>query len=652
MYASFWNQFYQMSHYLVSFCILFVLFPLAAFLRPKGDRFELLARNYLKMVFFVIAVGYLLVITQLFEVIGILLAMFCLCLALLLIHRSLPRINRKLIRLVAYVFDVADENRSSRQDICGHFRALQNGVKRRLARLRAHPSALLTVVLFLAVLFFSCGLRFYDAFIYPQPNMSDGSVTLSWIKQIDLRELFVNGIYPQGFSIYMASLQKFAFIDALYILKYTGPFNELLILLGIYFVVSRFTGRKLPGILAMGIYGLCFRYLPSEYTRQAATNSQEFGLVFLLPTLYFYKKYLDEGNRTNLLAAFCGLAVTGLVHTVAFAFTGVGVVLLTVLYLAAHFRITLRRGKWVVLSAVVSIILAVSPAVIGHYILGIAYYASSQDYAQSFAHYAIRALTGREFLMAGMLVILLAGAVVLCIRRLDAKMGVLFCTVFAAVSMAVYLAGGHFTGIGVLEDRSGELYALLIAVTGGMTLYVLFGPLRTLWARHVLELGACIGLAGVTIVYIRPQPIIPYKMMNPYAVDEYLYISTHYTPTDWLIVSYDETYDLALCSGFHLLTDDFLKRFSPDSEYLYDRTTKKSYVQPYVFLYYEKNLYYDGVESTTYTLAKRREHNAALKTWANEHMAKYSNLTVFYENSDFMVYKLDQSKATTKNIIK
>lgn len=632
-----------MSHYIIAFLTVFLLYPVLVYAQKKESLLDKLARNYLKMVFTIIVTGYFLVILKLYEVIGIILVLLMIYIVRTIRIGAVRNIIDHIYEFNAYFYDCLDQKEDFRQDAARLVKEKARRIREKIRSAFQDPYSLITFFLLVAILFFSCYLRFYDAFVYPQPNMSDGAVTLSWIKEIEDRALFQDGIYPKGFSIYMATLNKFSFIDTLYILKYTGPFDEFLLLIGIYLFASRVSGRKAPGVLAVAIYGLFYQYLPGEFERQAATNSQEFGFVFLFPTLYFYLLYLRDGDKNDLITAFCGLSAAGLIHTVAFAFAGLGLAIETFLFLLLRFRKSGKTALRVAASGFLGIAVAAAPAAIGHYLLKIPFYSSSADYAGSFAELSLRTLGRREYLFLAVIGLLFLCLLVLAFQKSEHAIGVLFVALFTLAAFALYYAGGAVTGLQVVEDRSVELLSLLIPVAAGIVVFLILQPLRDRRVRSLLEMAVCGGVAAYSVFFIRPEPIVPYKMINPSAVEQYLNISYGYLPTQWVIISYDETYDLVRGRGYHILTDDFLKRYSPDNRYLKDNTTDEYYKEPYVFLYYEKNLFLDGVESMTYTTEKRKLYNAELKSWIDVHKSKYSNLNLYYQDQDFEVYLLDQS---------
>ena len=119
----------------------------------------------------------------------------------------------------------------------------------------------------------------------------------------------------------MAFIKKFAFIDNIYIVNYTGPLCSLMIVLGLYFAASRFTANKAAGLLAAFIYGILGVHIlgQGDFERQVATNSQEFALLFAFPTIYFIFLYYRTRLNSYLFAGSSGLIITAYVHLIPYA---------------------------------------------------------------------------------------------------------------------------------------------------------------------------------------------------------------------------------------------------------------------------------------------------------------------------------------------
>ena len=241
-YSSFSHQLYAMLHYGFAFVLLMIVWPRFFLKADSEDPLENGVALFAKAVCIYIVLGYVLVALQLYEVISV---------SVILILLSTRRFWRK-------------GSAKARSDTATAFHVwfyhlLEAGFRMKTMWLKARGkltmarkhvklyklrnSDPLLMLLLAGVLGTAAYVRFYDAVHYAAPALSDGAVTLAWMKFINNRLIFEEGIYPQGFHITLSLLSKFAAIDPLYILKYTGPLNGVLTAAGFYFVLSRLNGK-------------------------------------------------------------------------------------------------------------------------------------------------------------------------------------------------------------------------------------------------------------------------------------------------------------------------------------------------------------------------------------------------------------------------
>jgi hypothetical protein len=600
--------------------------------------------NFLKTIFIIIISGYVLVSIKLYEFIGIVIILTIICIINYISINSSAEIKRRYVNINAYIYDLVDKKIDIKEGMIDKFYKKKTEFSKLLQEIGNKKTGIFSFIIIGFIFIFSAYLRFYDAFKNPAPAMSDGAVTLSWIKNINERKLFIDGIYPQGFSIYMATLLKFSYINPLYILKYSGPFNEFLILFGIYFFSLKITGKRLPAIISIAIYGLMYKYLPGEYERQAATNSQEFGFVFIFPTLYFYYKYLEFGEKGDCLTALAGLTASGLVHLIAFAFTGLGLFIVLLVYILFQFKTTKKRILYSIVTGILSILISAMPAIIGHYLLRIKYYGSSESYAKSILeNISLRNMGNREYLVLIILLVLLVYSFLIIMRKTKQGMGIVFITFYSVVAFFLYYAGGTLTKLEVVENRSAELISLLIPVILGIWIWIIAKLLNKFKYKELIEQSLCVGIIVFVLIYIKPNPIIPYKMLRGIAVEKYLEISKKLLPTEWMVVSYDDLTVLARGSGYHLMIDDFVSRYSPENEQLLDNETGEFNKIRDVFIFYEKEIFLDKVESITYSIEKRQRYANEIKSWIDKYKEKSTHISLYYEDDKLSIYRINQN---------
>jgi hypothetical protein len=246
MYFSFANHFYHLLHYFIGFSILFLLYPVIVFPKIGGARAERIMANFMHMVLLFILTGYFLAAVQLFEFIGLMIVMTVIYGYYFFQKNSSIYAQGIVIKVKMYFFDYLDNARNVPEDISHLCEKIKISLRERV-KVFVDKREYVFAILFCLVLGFAIYLRYYDSIVNAAPDMSDSSVTLAWMKYVNSDQLFHDGIYPQGFYIFLATLQKFAAIDPVYIIKYTGSLYGIITSLTLYFVISRLTKKPYVG---------------------------------------------------------------------------------------------------------------------------------------------------------------------------------------------------------------------------------------------------------------------------------------------------------------------------------------------------------------------------------------------------------------------
>jgi hypothetical protein len=523
-------------------------------------------------------------------------------------------------------------------------------IGRKIIREKNHDKKLNWMVLvegmtFLTIIGLSAYLRFYDAFTNAAPPLSDSYVTLAWMKYINHRDLFHDGIYPQGFHIYLASIYKFAAVDALYVLRYTGPLNTLMITVGLYIVIRKLTNNLIGGLTASWIYGVVWVIIPLFATdRQAATNSQEFAFVFIFPAIYFLIKYFQTERKEDLLVGLLSTAIIGLVHSLGFALIGL---MIGIMIVTSFLALRKKRKIYfqVVVGVIGTVVLSFIPLGIG-YLLGKGLNASSAQYLVSQnSSYHFTILTKIDYVALGFLFLLF-----LLLFRKQLSRGERFIGIFTFLTgisvFLLYYAGGVLTHSTVIDSRSRDLWGLVIPFCMGITISFLLNALRGKWVG-VINILAMFGIIAVTLMY-RPSPIIPYKMEYNENIEQYLRISQNYLPQEWMIVSQDEGYAVALGKGFHMHLGDFLKNYNPEAKTLtkFNQGAPDRNIPPHIFIFQEKKVFEVSKTNSIYSILapkykQREQEYKELTKWMSIHQKAGNKVKIFYQNQHIIVYQLD-----------
>lgn len=653
MYAEWTNQLTQIMRYTFAFSFILILWPKLIFPSITGDFAERLASRFIMMTLFLIVLGYLLVSLQLFEILAIF-PIFLLMAARANIRnvfiKSSPKskVSKGITKFYDYLEGKYDPKPEARLYLITRHNNFMAEVRQRFSRGHEWIESLMIIV----VIIISGYIRFYDSMVNATPAMSDGYVTLAWIKYIDQRILFHDGIYPQGFYIWMDYLAKFSFSDPLYILKYTGPLNAILLMLGMYFAVSRWSGSRMAGLVSMIIYGLLGSVISGgSFERQASTNSQEFAFIFVIPTIYFLHQWLRDRIRRSLLVGIAGMMVVGLIHTLAYVFLGIAVVILLLIYIPLTIRERWRPIWPIMIGGVASLIVSLTPIGLG-LLFGKTIHSSTGDFATSSnISTFFTELTRFDIFTLVALVIIFIWLLTIA-RRIREFTGPLFVGIFVLVTFFIYYLGNLFTfpGSTVITARSTELWSMMIPLGIGMAIGILFRYLRELSKNQYIEIVITALIISLILFIVPPKPIIPYKMEWNSGVEQYLKISATYRPKTWMIVSHaEEGYSLVLGKGNHTDTSEFLKKYDPLKWPLtelgatdYDRKIAKD-----IFVYYQKSVFRISDTIGIYALLepiyeKREVEMQQLELWIKKHQTVNSNIAIWYEDEQLRIYHIRQ----------
>jgi hypothetical protein len=652
MYSSLQNQVVQFGHYVFAFIILFIIWPGFIFEKHSGTLLESIYSRYFKIVLLIIALGYLLVLIKLFELLSIFVILLLLSVWNYVVRKKATSIQYVIDRLLVSLYDTIDgvinPIKSYKE------RLVQSAAGLRVLRqdfLKLLPE-IASILLVLSTVLYSAYLRLYDAFIHAAPAMSDAYVTLAWMKYIDSRILFHDGIYPQGFHIYLATLSKFAAIDPLYVLRYTGPLNGVLTALGLYFVLSHITRSRLAGAVAASVYGIFGSYLATEWERQASTNSQEFGFVFVIPTVYFYYRYMMYSKEEDFYTAAAGTAVVGLVHQMAFTFTGAGMCCVIAAGALSGFKDNFKKMCKTAVAGIVCVVISVIPYGIGR-LMGIESNTAASEFLFGEAELSMPKLSDMTAMdkIAIACIVLVLLYMFFNIKSFKGMLAEKFVVMLGVGAFSLYFWGGYVTQKIVVAARSGEFWGLVAPCCIGMAWYIIE---RIIPAFSGKVLGTLLfsALALSAGVLLKPSPIIPYKMHHDSNVEQYVKISNVCRPkTWWLVSAQEEDYALVLGKGFLVSSRDFMDDYDPKKIALTKRGQGEpdSSVPEDVFIYYEKDIFKVDEGNSIYEIVapdyeRREKEKIEMKKWLSEYHKAHDDIELFYEDENLAVYHINIPK--------
>ena len=653
-YSSFSHQLYAMLHYGFAFVLLMIVWPRFFLRADSEDPLENGVALFAKAVCIYIVLGYVLVALQLYEVISV---------SVVLILLSTRRFWRKGSAKARsdsatafhvwfyHLLEVGFRLKTKWLEARGKLTMARKHVK--LYKLQSSDPLLM--LLLAGVLGAAAYVRFYDAVHYAAPALSDGSVTLAWMKYINNRLMFEEGIYPRGFHITLSLLSKFAAIDPLYILKYTGPLNGVLTAAGFYFVLSRLTGNKMAGIAGAAFFGLGGTFLlGSDWERQASTNSQEFAFVFAFPALYFFLRYLEKGGRHSFWAGFAAVSITGFVHSLVFAYVGMGLAVALIASVMTPAARSWKRILIVCIAGAVSVVFTYAPIQIGAW-SGVSFNASATDFLTSTTEATFPQLMLRDYMGLGAIAWIALSALIGW-RDKRNRISEWFAVGMGTASFLLYYLMPVVTKSTVLASRTWNLWALAVCFCIGYAWWSLWRFVSKLKGNAIAERLTALVAVIVFAWYVGLSPIQTYKMDWESMFRQYLRISSMYLEKTWTIFSQEEGYSLIYGKGWHVYIKTLVNNYDPNGTPItgkgqdeYDPNVTK-----HMFVIEEKQIFkvpktlgiYDKLEQERYINHEKEQKQ--LKEWMDGYIKAHGKPPIFYEDEHIRIWYLYRPDAEDK----
>lgn len=634
--------------------IVLSVIPLIIFPVEGESILERLFSRYIRMVAFIIILGYVLVALKIYEGVVIIFSfiLMAVLIRLALKYRSQTLFNVKMAfftRFYDFIDGVYHPLRLLRQNFKKNTHQIHP--KQWVYYLPSLPSALIAI-LFIGIMAFTAYLRFYDTLRHAAPSMMDAYVVLAWLKYIDGRILFHDGIYPQGYFIYLSVMHKLSATDALYIMKYTGALNGILITLSIYLFVAKTTGRKLAGLMGAFVYGVLGMILPGGWDRQGASLPQEFAMIFLLPAWYYAIAFYQTHKKHYLWTAAAAFSVIGLVHSLIMAFLWLGLACILGAYMFVDFKEMLRSSKTLLKFGVFTVLVAALPAGIG-LLLGKGFYGSSLEYltSTSVAQEGITLpilTTVDKFAVIGFIIFF----IISFIKKKSKSDMIAPLAVFllGVASFIFYLYVGPYSRSEVLLARSGVLWSMVAPLGVGFGLEGLIRIIPRNKGKLVNTISIVLVMVLMTwgISYYKPEPPAPYKKQYDVEINQYLKIANEHTPAQWNIVGDIDNYDLALGRGWHINMGDFVKWYDPQKARLskMDNGILAYLITKDLFIFEEKTQYY--VVGNEKILQEQEIDYEALRVWIGKYKQYHNDLTIYYEDDNIVIYHIENVNTDIK----
>ena len=199
---------------------------------------------------------------------------------------------------------------------------------------------------------------------------SDIPVHLNWINQMSRGNLFVSGVYPFGFHCMVYYLHTVFRVDTYVILclfYLVQVFFIHVVLLAMLKMLCRSLYFPYAGVL---VYILGSFWARQTYSRFGASLPQEFGMIFVIPSIYFLIRFFQtekENLKTKETKLTLGCFAIAFSLTLAIHFYGTMIAGLCCIGIAVGYVFRFLNKEYfrrIMMTGIISVFLAVLPMAI------------------------------------------------------------------------------------------------------------------------------------------------------------------------------------------------------------------------------------------------------------------------------------------------
>ncbi len=672
-----------LSKVVIAFFLLYVFIPsrVIRFDKEKNS-FDLLDRIFICLIhanLVTIVLVHLLAMTGIYEAISLIVAYLLVIIGYRWISNrsSDPSAPGGKVPLLARGLDSIENHGSLFNSIKNKTRAgMKSLFEKSWEALKRFAKNPLAVFLVIAVFILGAIVRFSHSVQYVYYGASDPYVHLAWTKYLGYGDIYRDGVYPLGYNAIISAMSKTFFIDPHTTIRFIGALGGCLIIFSIYYIVRKsFKNAVIPAIFAVAVY-VAGTQLPNDAWRQMSALPQEYGMIFILPGMYFLVTYFKNKEKKYLYLAAEVMALTLLIHTYDALILGIGFFFICLLNIRSFFnlRFTARFTATMIVSAVVGLL----PIGIGllsgkkmHQMsidFIIASVGTTEGTAQKFNLFGYMetdpALIAMLVAMAALTVLSLIG---LFYKKEENQAPSITGLTVALVTLVLYLLyRSEYFGIPALMDKSRSV--VFMVLTAVAMFGMLIGMIGMIPVKKIVGNIFKIMVCAVLAFYLFNAANFSIPVGSRYEYDEaaysYMQIKQDYPTLNWTIISPVEQYDQVLDYGRHYQLFQFIKDLEVDK--------KSEVVIPtdYVFWYVEKiplnttlpiseaDAAMDfptitGNDDEYYTkAANRRIIEAKAYYWLEDYRSKNKDMTIYLDTENLRIYMLKQDGTNPINFAK
>lgn len=669
--------------------IIFVFFVLYSFIPAQIIRFEKESRDMLDKVFIsmvhctliTIIIVYFLAFIKLYETISIIAAYIITYFIIIWFrNRTLSGLaDAAGLKIIITLLDLSEKRLGLIIQLKRRFRYILKrsfrDAKKYLKYIFLNPfGGILSIVALLIAAY----IRFHHSMTHFYLGASDSYVVLAWAKYLGSNDVFKEGIYPYGIEAIISALHKVFLIDPYYITRFIGPLAGFLIVLSVYYVVKKNFNNMHLVLLAVFIYGTVNdSRLLGDTWRQISALPMEYAIIFFLPGLHFMNLFYKTSKNSYLFLAGECVALTLLIHPYVTVFLGISYIIVTLLNIRSFLNLKVFKKIALVMSG--SIFLGVLPMLIA--MLQGKKFHSTLGYIQEqvtkapvddlgFFERISRFQETNPFVLIPFVVILML-LFVYIIRRMikkDNMDDMQKSLIFILTALAFYvLLRARSLGLPLVMDvgRIGIFLSMVMIIVFSLSALIFDYLISNKLVNRFLKSVYCILVIFFICRYTAWGTAHKgFQMEYDEAVYNYVNIKRNESALKWTIISPVEQYQQVLGYGWHFELWEFVYALSdPDKN-------KLTIPTDYIFLFIEKiplrtketitiedaQKDFPEIPKLVSGIYMNRESRRILEAkayyWAQDFMQKHNNMTIYFENERFIVYKIEQDGEKPLNLLR
>jgi len=472
---------------------------------------------------------------------------------------------------------------------------------------------------------------------------SDSLETIAWVKLLPNGTVFASGIYPYGYYLTMGSLHALTGGLTVPFVKWFGPVVGVAMCGSVMWTTYRMSGGRLAPSLAAGIlYGLLPAFMAYQAPRQAASEPQEFGDMFVLPILWLTYRAWSTGRAGYRVGAAAGLLLVASIEPIAMVN---GIAAAVAGTLAAWLVHRPRRPAVTATARLVAgvALVAAAPLAIG-VALGVHLLATAAHFALLTTNLPPPALTRTDAAAGAGIALCLLVRLFVRRERVD-EVGSALAAAWLFI-LAVFLAQLPRFGVAslALATRSGELLALADALGVGMGVLGLVAALERVGRSALTGWIAAAAVAGIGALLVERQGLVPiryYRMTSDAYVVAFERIASRFPRDSWLAVA-DGGYAFALNDGYNLEPQAWVHGAGLSTRWPnFSQGTGPAtpLIDPYLFVFVPTGPSVPAVDSRAQAIAEHAQWQAVTR-WVAAWQARYGPMPVYMRTPQLTVYWL------------